>query len=207
MIKHATLSPCGQYRYKLSRLWDHFKPWVCFVGLNPSTADDKVDDPTIRKMIRMTQLWGGYGGIIVVNLFAYRATDPAVIKRVSPTVGIIGPDNDNHIAHAFLQSELTVLCWGAHGDYMDRGKTVIDLLHWTAVKNEVPGDLHSFGLTKNYQPKHPLYLKDSTAPVMLSVPNLWSLDQITAAKKNLGPDQWVREYQNVIPPDESEVKR
>ena len=75
MIKSAEISKCGKYRYMLMRIWDLDLPKVCFVGLNPSTADAKEDDPTIRQLIEFAKSWN-YGGFVIVNLFAMRATNP-----------------------------------------------------------------------------------------------------------------------------------
>lgn len=73
MIKDAILSEDRKYRYILSRTWDETKPTVLFIGLNPSTADEKTDDPTIRKCINYAKCWG-YGKILMANLFAFRST-------------------------------------------------------------------------------------------------------------------------------------
>ena len=73
MIKDAILSEDRKYRYILSRTWDETKPTVLFIGLNPSTADEKTDDPTIRKCINYAKCWG-YGKILMANLFAFRNT-------------------------------------------------------------------------------------------------------------------------------------
>lgn len=82
----ARLSPCGLYRYTLTRTWDATKPRACWIGLNPSTADASEDDPTIRRMCGFADAWK-CGGIIVVNLFALRATDPKELRRVKDPVG------------------------------------------------------------------------------------------------------------------------
>ncbi len=81
MKSDAELSKCRAYRYALWRTWDESKPFAMFVGLNPSTADELEDDPTIRRCINFSKLWG-YGGLCMVNLFAYRATDPTALFLV-----------------------------------------------------------------------------------------------------------------------------
>ena len=83
--RHAVFSPCRTYRYALSRVWAADKPYALFIGLNPSTADETLDDPTIRRCIDFAKRWG-YGGLVMANLFAYRATDPAVMKRAAEPV-------------------------------------------------------------------------------------------------------------------------
>lgn len=92
----ALLSEDGRYRYRLWRLWDELAPVMTWVMLNPSTADAEVDDPTIRKCIGFAKQHH-YGGIVVVNLFAYRATDPKELGKVKDPVG---PENDQHILWA-----------------------------------------------------------------------------------------------------------
>ena len=91
--KSATFSNCRKYRYALSRSWDEKKKIVLFIGLNPSTADEKKDDPTIRRCINYAQSWG-FGGLQVANLFAYRATKPTKLRYVENPVG---DDNDQQL--------------------------------------------------------------------------------------------------------------
>ena len=80
-----------KYRYALWRIWDENKPYVLFIGLNPSTADETKDDPTVRRCIGFTQSWKKYGGVYLANLFAYRATNPRELEVVADP---IGPGND-----------------------------------------------------------------------------------------------------------------
>ena len=93
MEKSAILSADRKYRYVLTRIWDETKPTVVFIGLNPSTADEEVDDKTIRKCIGYAKRWG-YGKLIMVNLFAFRSTDPSMLKRDGRSSW---PDNDSYI--------------------------------------------------------------------------------------------------------------
>ena len=79
--KTANFSSCHKYRYSLYRIWDKKKKFVLFIGLNPSTADEGMDDPTIRRCSGYAQNWG-YGGFMMVNLFAYRTTFPSNLKKV-----------------------------------------------------------------------------------------------------------------------------
>ena len=86
IYKNATFSNCRKYRYSLSRIWDKKKKLVLFIGLNPSTANEEVDDPTIRRCVNYVQNWG-YGGLMMVNLFAYRVTLPSGLKKVKYPIG------------------------------------------------------------------------------------------------------------------------
>lgn len=153
--KSATLSPCLTYRYSLWRKWPSQKPetngYVMFIGLNPSTADDKIDDPTIRRCINFAQSWG-YGGLCVTNLFAFRATLPSNMKSAKDP---IGPENDKSlIAHA-KDARIVVAAWGVHGAYLGRDRNVKTLIT----------NLHYLRLTKAGFPAHPLYLPSRLKPV------------------------------------------
>lgn len=150
MDRGAIFSECRKYRYVLHRIWQPKKAGVAFVGLNPSTADANVDDPTIRRCIGYAERWG-YGGIFMVNLFAYRATDPKVLKTVSDPVGQL---NDIYLLANTGTGQLTICCWGSHGVYMDRAADVLCLIE----------DPHYLKLTKSGQPGHPLYLKKDLKP-------------------------------------------
>ena len=106
--KAANFSSCRKYRYSLSRIWDNQKKFVLFIGLNPSTADEEVGDPTIRRCSGYAQKWG-YGGLIMVNLFAYRTTLPSNLKKVKYPVG---KDNDKFIMILSKKADITVAAWG-----------------------------------------------------------------------------------------------
>lgn len=128
--------------------------------LNPSTADASNDDPTIRRCKGFAQAWA-CGRLVVVNLFAFRATKPADMKRADDPVG---PDNDAHIARAALEVSRSgghlVCAWGAHGKIKDRGRKVLaDLL---AQDGAAPCSLD---LTADGMPRHPLYLRGDLLPV------------------------------------------
>ena len=107
----AELSDCGLYRYLLTRTWDAQCERVVFIGLNPSTADATEDDPTIRRIIGFARSWG-YGGVDMLNLFAFRATDPSDLKAA---VDPVGPKNDRYLAEYTSRSHATVAAWGVHG--------------------------------------------------------------------------------------------
>jgi len=148
----AIISPCGQYRYRLNRTWGQEKPAV-FVMLNPSTADASEDDPTIRRCIGFAEKWH-CGGLVVVNLFAYRATEPKVMLAAADPVG---PDNLEHVYNATRYAQLVVCAWGTKGSYMGRDAKTID-----CIRRAGNAHISCLGVTKNGHPKHPLYLAGDT---------------------------------------------
>lgn len=150
----ATISGCGDYRYDLRRVWDADKAACLFVMLNPSTADGTTDDPTIRRCVGFADRWG-FGSLVVVNLFALRATDPRQLYKAGNPVG---PDNDDTITRHATAAALAVAAWGAHGKHRDRGLYVKHRFKALGVQ------LHHLGLTADGQPKHPLYLSNETRP-------------------------------------------
>jgi hypothetical protein len=150
----AVLSPCRTYRYGLFRMWDLDRPPVLFVGLNPSTADELADDPTIRRCVRFARDWG-YGGLMMANLFAFRATKPDAMPATSVA---IGPDTDVWLHRLRERAGLVVAAWGAHPVASLRAERVAALL----------GDVHILGLTAGGAPRHPLYMRASTRPTLWS---------------------------------------
>ena len=141
----AYFSPDRKHRYALFRTWEEGKQ-VNFIGLNPSTATETVDDPTIRRCIRFAQAWG-YGCLVMTNIFALRSTDPAGLKADAP----VGPENDESLVKCARESDLVVCAWGVHGEYLERGKQVETMLREIA-------ELRVFDLTRKGFPRHPLYL-------------------------------------------------
>jgi len=156
----ATFDPSRRYRYRLSRIWAADDPVVAFVMLNPSTADAHRLDPTVRRCVGFARSWG-FGGIEVVNLFAYRATDPAELLRCPEPVGA---GNDRAVLAAALRADLVVAAWGAGGGHGDRGATVTARLAARGVA------LCAIGRTKTGQPRHPLYVRGDVRPVPWSGP-------------------------------------
>ncbi len=147
MKASAVISDCGLYRYRLSRIWDESKPVAVFVMLNPSTADYKLDDPTIRKCMGFARRWG-CGAIEVVNLFALRSRFPSIMKRSADPVG---PDNNKHLAEVLtLPGAVVCLAWGTHGGHMGRGRIAREACELMGVK------FRTLGFTKGGHPKHPL---------------------------------------------------
>lgn len=144
----AVYSPCERYRYVLTRTWDAAGQKALFVMLNPSTATETQNDPTVERCERRARALG-FGGFRVVNIFAYRATDPRVMRaQADPT----GPGNDAAIAESALWADRIICAWGGHGAHLGRGAAVEALLRATGVP------LWHLGLTMAGQPKHPLYI-------------------------------------------------
>ena len=158
---HSLWSSDRQHRYFLRRpaltAEERAKPPMAFIMLNSSTADEVKDDPTVAKSRRYAAGWG-FGEVIVLNAFAYRATDP---KNMRAHPDPIGPANDevtlNTVAHVIDRGGIIVCGWGNHGLHLDRGVALRRLLR--------PYTLHSFPITKQQQPGHPLYLKASITPL------------------------------------------
>ncbi|WP_338593230.1 DUF1643 domain-containing protein [Shewanella khirikhana] len=146
----AVISSCQQYRYALTRVWEAEKPYVTFIGLNPSTADASLDDPTIRRCIGFAERWG-YGGLVMVNLFAYRATVPSVMMAATDPVGV---NNDEWLKSFANNAGVVVAAWGNHGAFMQRSTKVCELLP----------NLHYLKLNGSGEPAHPLYLKSTLVP-------------------------------------------
>ena len=154
MLKDAVIDSTGKYRYSLIRHWEPWKPKVLFVMLNPSTADANIDDPTIRRCINFAKSWG-CGELEVVNLFAYRATNPKELKECEDP---IGPENDMHISRAAMGKDKIILAWGTNGSLLGRDRQVKDILY----------SLHTQCLqqTKDGHPKHPLYVAANVEPIL-----------------------------------------
>lgn len=148
LMRTAVFSPCRTWRYQLFRQWSWWLPLATFICLNCSTADETQDDPTVRRCIRYAYDWG-YGGLIMTNLFAFRATDPRVMKA---TPDPVGPKNDWYLKSGAIQSEIVVAAWGNHGGYRGRSQEVVEFLRQMEV------NLMCLGITKTGEPKHPLYL-------------------------------------------------
>ena len=148
MHRDAILSSCGAYRYLLQRSWNARLQAVCFIMLNPSTADACVDDPTIRRCLGFAERLG-FGQLEVVNLFALRATDPRKLKSHQDP---IGPENDEQIVTAARVCDTTICAWGAHGAYKNRDQQVFALLRTNGIRP------HALRINKDRRPAHPLYL-------------------------------------------------
>jgi hypothetical protein len=150
----ATLSTCGMYRYKLSREWGNSAK-LAFIMLNPSTADAELDDPTIRRCIGFASD-AGFDGIEIGNLFAWRSTDAAELKKAAAP---IGPDNDTALAEIIAGAPVIVCAWGNGGALLARDVQIVKMI---SDARKVP---HCLRMTKLGQPCHPLYLPASLRPV------------------------------------------
>jgi hypothetical protein len=147
----AQLSPCRTYRYALWRTWDEEKPYALFICLNPSTADETHDDPTLLRCIEFAKSWG-YGGICMGNLFAFRATLPKDLKK-SPNP--IGDDNDYWLGKLSKDAGVVIAGWGNHGVFLNRSAEVVKHLK----------DIYCLKVNESGQPSHPLYLKKGLEPL------------------------------------------
>lgn len=161
-IATAIYSECERYRYVLDYHFGVGTRTVAFVGLNPSTATEKKLDPTLTRCRNFAESWG-YDGFTMLNLFAWRDTDPRKMKAKGGAA--IGELNDKFIASVVASCEIAVCCWGNHGAFMNRSKEVLLLLE------PQNGKLKCFRTTKEAQPVHPLYLSSrSTLQPMRNVP-------------------------------------
>lgn len=146
MKSGATFSDDLRYRYRLWRIWDGRKELVRFIGLNPSTADAKENDRTVSRCMKYARDWG-YGGMVMVNLFAFRSTDPKSLYYVEDPVG---PENDQTIHDVFGDNLTPVAMWGTKGSHMGRDQVVVQ---------QLSRPMLCFKHTVNGYPMHPLYLR------------------------------------------------
>lgn len=146
----ALYSPCERYRYGLERRWADGDA-ILFVMLNPSTATELRNDPTIERCERRARAMGA-GTLLIANLFAYRATQPTDLKAAPEPVGA---GNDTLLAAWHDRANMTIAAWGVHGAFGGRNSEVLALLK---------GPLHHLGLTKAGHPRHPLYVAYATQP-------------------------------------------
>ena len=144
----AVYSPCERYRYLLTRTWDPAGRRALFVMLNPSTATEVQNDPTVERCERRARTLG-FGAFRVTNIFAWRDTDPRLMRAAADPVG---PANDAAIRDGAAWADTIVAAWGTHGAHLDRGAAVEALLRATG------RPVHHLGLTQAGHPKHPLYI-------------------------------------------------
>lgn len=147
----AIISNCGKYRHWLTRHWDDTKEMCAFIMLNPSTADASEDDPTIRRCISFAKSWG-YGGLVVVNLFDYRSTDPKYLTTAKNPCSDLA---DHFINQALETASLIVCAWGNLGSILNRSKQVRKIIE----DHDILEMIHCLGLNKSGEPKHPLYVR------------------------------------------------
>jgi hypothetical protein len=130
-----------------------------FIGLNPSTATEVEDDPTVRRCQGYAQAWG-YGGLVMTNLFAFRATDPRVMKAAPDPVG---PENDRYLLDAARRAGLVMATWGNHGAFRGRSREVVGMLKGEGV------ELMCLKMTGQGEPGHPLYLPKNLQSIKLTL--------------------------------------
>jgi hypothetical protein len=157
MKQETIFSPCRKWRYTLWRSWpiDIFsgsRGALMIIGLNPSTADETKDDPTIRRCIGFAKAWG-FSSLCMTNLFAWRDTDPKGMKAAEDPVG---PENDRWLLECSINAGLIIAAWGTHGAHLDRGNKV---------KAMIP-NLHCMRQNSDGSPAHPLYLPGSLQPLL-----------------------------------------
>lgn len=152
----AVLSECGTYRYSLRRWWGATLDTFVVIGLNPSTADARDDDPTIRRCVDFASA-AGCGGLVMLNAYAYRATDPTALRNRNDAVG---PHNDRFIAATIAHIHIkVVVCAWTDAVTKDRAREVL------AILADFEHEPHVFGLTKTGAPRHPLYMPRTARPV------------------------------------------
>lgn len=152
-FRSATISEDGKYRYDLSRWWTEPERLALWVMLNPSTADASVDDPTIRRCIAFTRAWG-LDGLVVVNQFSLRATDPDVLRHTEEPLETF---EGREIKRGWMSSprvDIRIAAWGAGIEKVDQRR--YNMRFGNAYR------LHCLGTTKAGHPRHPLYVKGDT---------------------------------------------
>jgi len=151
----AVYSRCEKFRYSLTRVWHREGENILFVMLNPSTATELQNDPTVERCERRARALG-FGSFEVCNIFAWRATDP---KEMRAQADPVGPRNDEFILEAAKRADAIVCAWGAHGEHRGRGDEVERILRRSGQ------ELKHLGLTKAGHPKHPLYIGYRVQPM------------------------------------------
>lgn len=152
----AKYSDCEKYRYVLTRVWNDKGERVMFIGLNPSTANEIKNDPTVTRMVNFSKKWG-FGSITVCNLFAFRSTFPKYMKSKEDPVGT---QTDKLIKEELNNVKLVVAAWGNHGKFLNRSTEILKYLK----------DFHHFGFTKLNEPRHVLYLSNNADLKQKEVP-------------------------------------
>ena len=150
-IDGAIFSEDRKYRYLLWRTTGVGKGAVTFVGLNPSTADERVNDPTIRRCLGFARSWG-YQKVYVANIFAYRTAYPTLLMKTAEPIGEL---NDNWILSASKESSLVVVAWGNVGQWLGRAESVLKFINKP----------RCLGITKLGAPRHPLYVSKDVSPL------------------------------------------
>ena len=156
----AVYSDCERYRYSLTRVWDEGGRKALFVMLNPSTATEVQNDPTVERCERRARTLG-FGAFQVTNIFAWRDTDPRKMRAAPEPVGSA---NDAAILDGANWADQVIAGWGTHGEHMKRGSAVEALLKSTGKP------IYHLGLSKAGHPKHPLYIAYAQQPELWTAP-------------------------------------
>jgi hypothetical protein len=160
-LNWAKFSDCGKYRFFLQRMWDESLPSIMFIGLNPSTANESTDDPTIRRVKGFAKEWG-FGGVYMVNLFGIVSSDPSIIIQ-SPEP--VGKDNNRWIKAIAKRVQTVVFAWGA---FTAAKASQQDSL----ITNQFPKAI-ALRKTKDGFPGHPLYVPSNVKPIYFSTGEPW----------------------------------
>ncbi len=159
--RETIFSEDRRYRYVLWREWEPLlseqPSYVMFIGLNPSTADEESDDPTIRKCIGFTKRWG-HDALCMTNLFAYCATNPSMMKKQPDPIGL---DNNDWLLALAKDAARIIACWGLHGRFLLRDNEVLRMIKATGRRVEC------LRVTGSGHPEHPLYVPYDVTPVPL----------------------------------------
>jgi hypothetical protein len=145
----ATFSICRKYRFVLWRIWDDSKPKIMFIGLNPSTANENSDDPTIRRVKNFANSWG-YGGVFMLNIFTYVTAYPEELKKCDNPLFLA----DKYLNEYAAKTDKIIFAWGSNVEASQRGIEVIHMFP----------EGYVLDVNKNGSPKHPLYVKGDTIP-------------------------------------------
>lgn len=145
----ADFSHDRNYRYALWRIWDRTKPLVMFIGLNPSTANENDNDPTIRSVGRISKN-NGYGGFYMMNCFPYITAYPELLKR-NP---MLDEWNNNMLTVIASKCKDVVFAWGNFDVVKESGRDKELIEMFPRAK--------ALSINKNGSPKHPLYCKSDT---------------------------------------------
>jgi hypothetical protein len=168
MSRGAKFSDCRKYRPRLYRDWDRGRLGVLFIMLNPSVADERREDRTVRRCIGLAHWWG-YGWLEVRNLFSLCSTNPRVLYKEKDPVG-----PDNPLVYDDDRFDRIIVAWGNNGKLLNRGEDVLRMLK--SMKKPV----FHLGMTKVGQPVHPLYIKGDTKP---SLVNLLDFEEVWGKNK------------------------
>lgn len=152
--KGAIFSECKKYRYAIWRIWDKSKPYVMFIGLNPSTANSNTDDPTIRRVQKFAFDWG-YGGVYMMNLFTFITPYPEKLELCDDHI----EENNRwlHVIHA--KCDRIIFAWGSFKQAEQRANYILERFKGFALE-----------INKDGSPKHPLYVKSDIEPVKMPTP-------------------------------------